>query len=318
MKVLITGGSGFIGTNLIERFSSEHELLNLDIKPPQITKHNAFWKECDVLDADRLQLLLNQFKPEWVIHLAARTDLDGNKSIDEYAVNFVGTQNLCLALRQIASVQRVLFFSSMYVCQPGYRPSNSEDFCPHTIYGKSKQLMEEFIRNYKHQYDWTIIRPTSIWGPFFSEPYANFFNMVIKGRYFHLGKKACKKTYGYIGNLGYQVEQLLKYPYSLSGSMFYLGDYEPYHISEWADEIASALGKTIKTLPFSFFRIAGICGDLLKAVGIKFPMTSFRLTNMTTDNIMDTGPLSCIAPELPFSRKDGIVETINWIKNTKC
>lgn len=56
----------------------------------------------------------------------------------------------------------------------------------------------------------SIIRPTSIWGPWFGEPYDKFFHIVLKHMYFHMGEKACKKTYGYIDNAIYQIESILR------------------------------------------------------------------------------------------------------------
>ena len=46
-------------------------------------------------------------------------------------------------------------------------------------------------------------------------------------------------------------------------------------------------------------------------------MTSFRLGNMTTDNIIDTRATEAIAPNLPVSRREGIITTIEWLKNNK-
>lgn len=311
MKILVTGGSGFIGTNIVEYFRHKYEVLSVDINAPKLESHRHLWKDVDILEKEPLENVFLNFQPQWVIHLAAKTDLNG-REIESYAVNYEGTENVINAIKKCGTVQKALFFSSMYVCSPGYIPTDDDDFNPHTLYGESKRLMEVKIRETQHSYDWAIIRPTSIWGPFFSEPYANFFKIVIQGRYFHLGEKACVKTYGYIGNALYQIEALINS--SLEGRMFYLGDYEPYPIDEWADEIADVLGKRIQTFPFFLFRIAGWGGDLLKMIGIRFPMTSFRLKNMTTDNILDISPLKRIAPHLPYTRKEGVTKTINWIR----
>jgi hypothetical protein len=97
--------------------------------------------------------------------------------------------------------------------------------------------------------------------------------------------------------------------------VFYLGDYEPYDITQWANEIASYENIRIRTIPFFLFSIAAWVGDCLKLFGISFPMNSFRLKNMTTNNIHDLTLIKGIAPNLPVLRKDGIKTTIRWIKN---
>ena len=204
----------------------------------------------------------------------------------------------------------------MYVCEPGYIPKNFEDYAPHTLYGESKVETEKRIKSRNPAYTWSIIRPTSIWGPWFGEPYNKFFHIVLRRMYFHMGKRACRKTYGYIDNAIYQIFSILKAPEEkVMRKVFYLGDYEPYDITEWADEIASCANIKIPRIPYSFFVLAGWLGDLLKLLGVTFPMTSFRLHNMTTDNVLELNPIQEIAPDLPVKRIDGTRRTLEWIKS---
>ena len=76
-KVLISGGSGFIGTNLIEFLDRKNivQLLSIDKKEPKINRHRSFWKQVDLCDKDTLKKTILDFQPNYVIHLAARTDL---------------------------------------------------------------------------------------------------------------------------------------------------------------------------------------------------------------------------------------------------
>jgi dTDP_gluc_dehyt: dTDP-glucose 4,6-dehydratase len=56
-KILITGGSGFIGTNLIEHLlkKTDAELLTFDINEPKIDSHNRFWKRVDIREYEELR-----------------------------------------------------------------------------------------------------------------------------------------------------------------------------------------------------------------------------------------------------------------------
>jgi len=315
-KIIVTGGSGFIGTNLINHFKKNgDEILSLDISNPKIDSHKKLWKKVDLCDYEKLEESILNFKPEFVIHLGARTDLNGIH-LDDYAANIKGVENLLTILDKTPTVQRVVFASSMYVTKPGYQPSNFEDYLPHTVYGESKVLTEKLIKEKKPDYTWCIIRPTSIWGPYFGEPYNLFFKIVLGKKYFHLGERACKKTYGYIDNFIFQVQGLLDLPSGkINGNVFYLGDYEPYNIADWAEEIAEVGSIKIPTVPFFIFKIAANFGDLLKYLGIKFPMTSFRLNNMTTNNIHNLEPIKKLLPVLPVNRKEGTKITVEWMKN---
>ena len=81
----------------------------------------------------------------------------------------------------------------MYVCGTGYMPKDFEDYAPHTLYGESKVETERRIKKANPSYTWSIIKVTSIWGPWFGEPYDKFFHIVMNRMYFHMGKKACKR-----------------------------------------------------------------------------------------------------------------------------
>lgn len=316
-KILVTGGSGFIGSNLIANLidNSKNIVLNIDIKEPKIEDQKKYWQNLDIRNKAELKSTLEQFKPNAVIHLAARTDLRG-KSIEDYSSNTIGVQNLVEVLNELSFEGRALFASSMYVCEPGYTPKNFDDYNPHTIYGESKVKSEEIIKSINKNFECVIFRPTSIWGPYFGEPYADFFNIVLSKKYFHLGNKSCNKTYGYVGNTIAQISALLEAKFeTVNGKVFYLGDSPAYNIAEWANEIALTVPYKIKKISFLFFKGLAFFGDFCKYFGVKFPMTSFRLKNMTTDNIHDLNPINAIIKELPFSRIQGTKITVNWIKN---
>lgn len=332
-KLLITGGSGFIGTNLIEKLRKEgkYELMSIDIVAPKIDSHKDIWKQVDLRKADEVMEAVMAFMPDYVIALGARTDLNG-KTLDDYNANIGGVKNVLVALEKVANLKRLIYASSMYVCEPGYMPKDFEDYAPHTLYGESKVETEKIIKGFKSSpstgsgtdcsngsnYCWTIIRPTSIWGPWFGEPYDKFFRIVMNRMYFHMGERACKKTYGYIDNALYQILSILNAPEDkVNKKVFYLGDYEAYDITEWSNEIARECGFKIPRIPYFCFMLAGWFGDFLKLFGIHFPMTSFRLHNMTTDNVHTVSPIQELAPNLPVSRVEGTKRTLDWIRNVK-
>lgn len=314
-KLLITGGSGFIGTNLIEKLRKEakYELMSIDIVAPKIDSHKDIWKQIDLRKADEVMEVVTAFMPDYVIALGARTDLNG-KTLDSYDANIGGVRNVLAALEKVPNLKRLIYASSMYVCEPGYMPKDFDDYAPHTLYGESKVETEKIIKAAAPNYTWSIIRPTSIWGPWFGEPYNRFFHIVLKRMYFHMGKRACKKTYGYVDNAIYQIMSILiADAEKVNRKVFYLGDYEPYDITEWANEIAKHAGIKIPNIPYFCFKLAGWFGDFLKLFGISFPMTSFRLHNMTTDNVHNLNPIKEIAPNLPVEREEGTVKTLEWI-----
>lgn len=318
-RIVIVGGSGFIGTNLI-LFLLRHkgvEVFNIDINTPKLKSKEGHFHSIDICNLSSFYSCLLEISPDYIVHLAARTDLDG-KSLDDYSANTLGVENLMKILPSLPNLKKIVITSSMLVCRTGYYPKSQFDYAPSTIYGESKVKTEEIVWHNSPQCDWAIIRPTSIWGPWFGVPYRNFFDMMMAHRYFHIGRKGCTKTYGYVGNAVYQIEQILfNDTRDEKQKVFYIGDNPPTNIEDWANEIAGELGYKLQRMPWWLLRIAAWGGDFLKFVGVPFPMTSFRLKNMTTDNIIDLSATYKIAPNPPCSRMKGIQETLKWLKSTK-
>lgn len=314
-KILITGASGFIGTNLLEYFKDKYTIRNIDFNKPKTQDRNSYWKNVDITNYSELKRCMLEFSPDYIVHLAARTDLQG-KSIEDYSANTIGVKNLMEIIKLLPNLKKIIITSSMLVCHTGYYPKDQFDYAPTTIYGESKVKTEKIVWANKPHCDWAIIRPTSIWGPWFGEPYRNFFDMVMSHKYFHIGNKGCTKTYGYVGNAVYQIEQILfSDTKDENNKVFYIGDNQPTNIEVWGNEIASELGYKIIKMPYSLIKCAALFGDILKIIGIRFPMTSFRLKNMTTDNIIDLSDTIKLAPNLPYSRIEGIKQTLSWMKN---
>lgn len=318
IKVLITGASGFIGTNLMNYYlETKYSVLNIDIVKPKVKSHTEYWRKCDINDLKLFEAIVLDYQPDYIVHLAARTDLDG-KSINAYKTNIGGVRNLVEILKKNKNLKKVIFTSSMLVYHGGM-PKNNHDYNPVNYYGESKMIGEQIVREDKGiNFNYVFIRPTSIWGAHFGIPYRNFFDIVLKGKYFHIGNKSCTKTYGYIDNSIYQIDNILMDKNIKNHKeVFYIGDYEPTNIEEWANEIANDIGMSIHKVPFFLIKSASFLGDILKVIGISFPITSFRLKNMTTNNVIDLSKTKEIAPKLPFLRLEGVAKTLKWIQNTK-
>ena len=72
-KLLITGGSGFIGTNLIEYLSkdTQYEIQNIDIVKPKKSVQDKYWVQVDLRKHDAVIAAVVAFAPDYVIHLGA-------------------------------------------------------------------------------------------------------------------------------------------------------------------------------------------------------------------------------------------------------
>ncbi|WP_017734464.1 NAD(P)-dependent oxidoreductase [Pseudomonas sp. CBZ-4] len=314
-KVLVTGGSGFIGTNLVGRLKGlGFDVLSLDVAAPRNRDNLDVHRYCDICDVDLLAEAFESFRPDYVFHLAARTDLRG-KSLDDYRENIAGVDNLCAVLSSADYVKHAVFASSMLVCRAGHIPATIEDVSPTTVYGKSKVEGERIVRQWMARMPkCSIVRPTSIWGAWFGEPYRNFFDMVLAGRYIRIGRASSTKTYGYVENCVNQIISIAQRPDD-SVEYFYIGDAVPLNVDEWSLSIASHAGrrKPIKAPMFFFYCLAWV-GDLCNFTGLRFPFSSFRLKNMTTHNVVDCAPAEKSNVYPVVGLQEGIEKTLSWLK----
>lgn len=91
MKILITDGSGFIGTNYVDYALNEGtEILSIDIKLPFKKEHESYYVNCNIMDFEKLEKTVQDFKPDFVVHLAAKTGAHSITDIKEFAPNIEG------------------------------------------------------------------------------------------------------------------------------------------------------------------------------------------------------------------------------------
>jgi nucleoside-diphosphate-sugar epimerase len=253
------------------------------------------------------------------VHLAARTDLEETKHLKGYAANIEGVRNLVGAVRGCASVERCVYTSSQLVCRVGYIPSGETDYAPNTLYGQSKVMTEKIVReNDGGGVEWCIVRPTTVWGPWCNPHYRRFFDLIRKGYYFHVGAQDRYKSYGYVGNFCHQVAALVKArPEEIHRKTFYLADYAPTSLRQWADAFQQELGAPkIRTYPAGLVKIAAVIGDIFAFAGFdNFPLTSFRLNNILTEYVFDMTEMQRIVPQLPYAMLPAVRETADWIRS---
>lgn len=314
-KIIITGGSGFIGTNLIEFYKNTCELINIDNKKPRNKNQLKFWKKENILNKKEITTLFRNFNPDYVFHMAARTDLDGKK-LEDYDANTIGVENIIHAVNKTDSIKKVIFASSRLVCEIGYNPKNENDYKPSTIYGESKIIGEKIVRESKSlNKEWIIVRPTSLWGPWFDVPYKNFFDAIKRNVYIHPKGKLIHKKFGYVENCVFIMNAILS-DKKLNTKTIYLSDFNTLEIYEWANIISNKFhGHKVKSAPTIVLKILAKFGDVLKAIGYKSaPITSFRLNNIMTNMDYDTSSVEAIVGKLPYSLEEATNITYKWYK----
>jgi len=318
VRILVTGGSGFIGTNLVEDLRrSGTKVLNLDLRPPLCSAHLPFWQKGDILDRASLVGIFSRFEPTAVVHLAARTDCVENTTVEEgYRSNTEGTANVIEAIKSTPSVSRLVITSTQYVCRPGHVPQHDEDYAPHTVYGQSKVHAERLTRSADLPCTWTIIRPTNIWGPWHMRYRDQFLRVLRKGFYLHPGRQKVLKSYGYVGNVVRQIRRILELPHELvNGKTLYVGD-RPIDQLAWVNAFSSALrDREVRVVPRCVIRGLALAGDVISVITRSdFFITTSRFRSMTQDYVAPIEPTFDLLGDPPFSMEQGVQETVAWLK----
>jgi len=165
MKVLIIGSEGFVGNNLVDGLSQNHEIICADQLE---NSYHSNYHKLDVTNFDEVQKIVNNV--DVVIDLAAHSlvsSLDG--SITNGRVNIIGLLNILESCRK-NQIKKIIFTSaSSLVGEPKtFKVSEEHVATPKTAYGITKLTSEHYLRLYSELYGlkYVVFRFFNIYGPY--------------------------------------------------------------------------------------------------------------------------------------------------------
>src|SRR5215217_75918 len=267
-RVLVTGGSGFVGANLVtELLDRGHHVLSFDRAASPLPTHPRLEVlEGDICDNDTVAAAVDGI--DTVFHTAAIIDLMGGSSVtDEYrqrsfAVNVGGTENLVVAAQK-AGVKRFVYTASNSVVMGGHRISGGEETLPYTerfndLYTETKVAAERFVLS-QNGVDGLLtcsIRPSGIWGRGDQTMFRRVFESVLAGHVKVLvGSKHVKLDNSYVHNLihGFILAAEHLVPGGTApGQAYFINDGEPINMFEFSRPVVEACGQ-----PWPRLRVPG-------------------------------------------------------------
>ncbi|HEV7360772.1 MAG TPA: NAD-dependent epimerase/dehydratase family protein [Mycobacterium sp.] len=258
-RVLVTGGSGFVGANLVTTLLDRgYSVRSFDRAPSPLAAH----PKLQVLQGDITDKAICAQAVEGidtVFHTAAIIDLMGGASVsDEYrqrsfAINVGGTQNLVDA-GQAAGVQRFVYTSSNSVVMGGQNIAGGDETLPYTsrfndLYTETKVVAERFVLSQNGVGDMLTcaIRPSGIWGRGDQTMFRKLFESVIAGHVKVLiGRKSARLDNSYVHNLihGFILAAQHLVPGGTApGQAYFINDAEPINMFEFARPVVEACGQ---------------------------------------------------------------------------
>ena len=312
MNILVTGGSGFIGTNLVtDLLKKGHEVSiydkNISTPYPELSL------VADIRNRDRLNKALHGI--DVIYHLAAEHRDDVKPVSLYYDVNVKGAENLVQAADN-NNVRRIIFTSSVavYGLNAG-EPSEESTPNPFNEYSKSKLQSEEVFNNWvrrKKDRSLVIVRPVVIFGEKNRGNVYELLRQIASNRFLMIGTGKNKKSMGYVRNIS---EFLTTFAKSAPGTQVYnYADKPDLTVNALVNTVLKVLGKNPTRqlrIPYPIGLFGGYLSDILaKITGRTYPISSIRIKKFVADTTVSAEKLKGTGFFAPYSLAEGLERMI--------
>lgn len=314
MKIAVIGGSGFVGTRLIDILVStgQYNLLNIDKniseKFPDISViGNVMNKET----------LISQLQGTDVVVLLAAEHRDDVAPVSlYYDVNVEGMRNTLEAM-EANNVKRIVFTSSVAIYGlDKNNPDESFPADPFNHYGKSKWNAEQLLQEwYKKHEDWNIniIRPTVIFGEGNRGNVYNLLNQIANGKFMMIGKGNNQKSMSYIRNVIAFIKFLIEEKKSGYNIYNYV-DKPDFTTNDLVHHTSEILNKNIPTthIPYWIGMLGGYGFDILAWLSRKkLNISSVRVKKFCAVTQYDSTKAMTSGFKPPYTMEEGLKNMLN-------
>jgi len=268
-NVLVTGGTGFVGSHLVERLlETGHAVTCLVRDPRQLRWLKGLNVRLIQGDCSDPGSLVNAVKhAEVVIHVAGLTKAP--RSRDFYTVNHIGTRNILEACAaQALGIKKFILISSLAAAgpSPDGRPVTDDDVpCPVSDYGNSKLLAEKEALRFKDEFPVVILRPSAVYGPRDTDVY-ELFRWASRGITLELAGGERYINPCYVEDL--TAAMLLAAERDVpSGSIYFVAESKAYSWTEFRQTLLSSGGVKARNIKIPYV-VAYLVGLVSEAAGL--------------------------------------------------
>ncbi|MEP3387670.1 MAG: NAD(P)-dependent oxidoreductase [Reichenbachiella sp.] len=318
MKILITGGSGFIGTHLSKFLSSKkaiEQIISIDLNPSKNRSSQFKTIIGDIRDETLLNQLYSVDKIDCCIHLAALCKEPGFEWKEYFETNHEGTKNV-IGLCEKLNIQKIIFTSTMMVYKAGEEKKTEEDLTdPDTAYGISKLLAEKELEKWKScglDRELKIIRPAVVFGENENANFTRLYKSLRKGFFPYVGKKTTIKSNIYVHELISFIHFLLLQ--STKHDIYNFGFPDSSPMSNITDTFCKVFGfKTFRpTIPLNVMIFAARIFQLLNRIGLKNDVHPRRIEKLYYSTHIQPKAALDVGYEFKFNLQSGLED---WKKS---
>jgi len=320
-SVLVTGASGFVGTHLLEILLErgiQTTAVYFSNKPEKdLVGGNKLinWIKCDLASEDISDHLKGI---DVVFHLAGYSGLGSDPDTVRKlnSINVAATERLASAALRAGS--RFIYVSSVAACddEQGVRIiDESNDGYPKSEYGRSKCRAEELLRELgKSGLDFTILRPTQLFGEYHEGSVFELVKVIIQKRFFIIGDGNNATNFYYVKDFVDILMRVAENP--ICKWKTYIAADEPLRLAALVDEICRHVG--VNSPRFRLPRVMGMimgsmCDITSDALKVKFPLSRQRVRAITRDvQYSNQRLITDIGMPAHFGVKTGLARTVKW------
>lgn len=307
MKIVVTGGSGFIGTRLIEKLEADgHDIAIVDIvhsTPMDILDYDTLEKACVGADA--------------IYHLAAAHRDDVFPRSEYYRVNNEGTANVVKAA-EANDVKRIIFTSTIavYGLNREEPPHENMEPRPFNDYGKSKLEAEAHLNEWAGKDKTrtaTIVRPVVVFGERNRGNVHTLINQIQRKRFLMIGDGRNRKSMAYVGNVADFLKHCLNEKAGIE--IYNYADKPDLTTDELTDVIYKSLDikKSSLRLPYIAGLGAGyILDGIARVTGKTFPVSAVRIQKFCATTTSSAQKCQSNGFKPSYSLSEGIERMIEY------
>lgn len=322
MRVLVTGGTGFMGTYLVPMLLSQGHKVKLFVRNVH-KAHELFGDRCEIVqgnieDKNTLEGLCDGI--EIVYHMAALMghDAPSKEAFEKFRkVNVEGVQNI-IDISKKGHVKKFIYISSTAAIglQHVVNIDEETECKPYTPYQVTKREAELLIINEvtRNQFPALIVRPSMVYGPGFKGDFLTIAKVCKSGFFPRIGRGKNLSPALYIEDLATALSKFIDY--GKVGEIYLLSSGQSYALEDTVRIIAKAMGKRIHYVYIpKFMELLG--AQMLERtygmLGKKPPVTKRNIESILQDRIID---ISKMCKELDFvpeiTLSEGLPKTIKY------